>query len=68
MFIKEKSYFIITIIIIICFLLFYKQTSAQREHGKNVTVVVRSMCITQRKIVSNIFRCNKKKMYMQWKI
>ena len=34
------------------------QTSAQREHDKNVSVFVSSMCITQRKIVSNIFMCN----------
>ena len=34
------------------------QTSAQREHDKIVTVVVRSMFIAQRKIVSNIFNCN----------
>ena len=27
--------------------------SAQREHDKNVSVCVISMCITQRKIVSN---------------
>ena len=32
--------------------------SAQREHDKNVTVVVRSMYITKRRIVSNIFKCN----------
>ena len=36
----------------------YNQTSAQREHDTNVTVVVRSMYITLRKIVSNIFKCN----------
>ena len=32
---------------------FYNQTSAQREHNKNVSVFVRRMRITQRKIVSN---------------
>ena len=29
------------------------QTSPQREHDKSVCVIARSMCITQRKIVSN---------------
>ena len=33
-------------------------TSAQGEYDKNVTVVLRNMCITQRKIVRNIFKCN----------
>ena len=36
----------------------YNQTSAQREHNENVCVFVRDMCITQRKIFSNIFKCN----------
>ena len=31
----------------------YNQTSVQRQHAKNVSVFVRSMCITQRKIVCN---------------
>ena len=31
----------------------YNQTSAQREHDKNMCGFVRSMCITQRKIISN---------------
>ena len=31
----------------------HNQTSAQREHDKNVSAFVRSMCITLRKIVSN---------------
>ena len=34
------------------------QPSAQREHDKNVSVFVRGMCITQRIIVSKIFKCN----------
>ena len=33
----------------------------EHEHGKNVTVVVRSMWITQRKIVSNILKYNLRK-------
>ena len=39
-----------------------KQTSAQREHDKNVSVFVRSICITQRKIVSiySVKQCSKK--------
>ena len=38
---------------------FYKQTSAQKKkRDKNVRVFVRSMCVVQRKIVSNIFKCN----------
>ena len=32
--------------------------SAQRERDKNVIVVVRNMCLTQRKIVSNISKRN----------
>ena len=32
--------------------------SAQGEHDKNVTVVMRSMCKTQKKIVSNMLKCN----------
>ena len=31
----------------------YNQTSSQRELDKNVSVLVRGMCITQWKIVSN---------------
>ena len=31
----------------------HHQTTTQREHDKNVSAFVRSMCITQRKIVSN---------------
>ena len=30
----------------------------RREHDKNVTVVARGMCIIQKRIVSNIFKCN----------
>ena len=33
----------------------HEQISAQREHNKNESVFVRVMCITQRKIVSNIY-------------
>ena len=33
------------------------QTSSYREHDKNVSGFVRSMCTTQKKIVSNIFIC-----------
>ena len=36
----------------------YRQTSAQRVPDKNVNVFVGGMCITQRKIVSNTFKCN----------
>ena len=36
----------------------YIQTPAQREFDNNVSGFVRGMCITQRKIVSNIFNCN----------
>ena len=32
--------------------------SAHRERDKNVTLVVRSVFITQSKIVINIFKCN----------
>ena len=32
--------------------------STQREHDKNVSVFMRGMCRTQRKIVNNIFKCN----------
>ena len=35
------------------FLIDYNPTSAQREHDKNVSVFVRGMCITPRKIVKN---------------
>ena len=31
----------------------YSQTSAQIEYDKTVSVFVRSICVTQRKIVSN---------------
>ena len=33
-------------------------SSVQREYAKNVSVFVRFMCISQRKIVSTIFKCN----------
>ena len=36
----------------------HKQMSAPRKHYQNVTVVVRNMCTTQRKIVGNICKCN----------
>ena len=36
----------------------YNHMSAQREHDKNLTVVVRSMCMTPRKIVRNIIKCH----------
>ena len=39
-----------------------RQTSARTEHNKNVSIFVRSMCITQRKIVSNYYfkQCSNK--------
>ena len=40
--------------------------SAQRQHAKNMTVIA-CMCMTQRKIVRNIFKCRLNTMYMQWK-
>ena len=38
---------------VLILILFYKQTLVQRVHDKNVSVFVRGMSITQRKIVCN---------------
>ena len=35
----------------------YDPMSAQKEHDKNVSVFMKGMCITQKKIVSKIFKC-----------
>ena len=37
---------------------FIFNVTAEREYDINVSVLVRGMCPTQRKIVSNIFKCN----------
>ena len=41
------------VVVVVYYSTYCKQTSAQREHDKNVSAFVRSMYITQRKIVSN---------------
>ena len=50
------------IFVLIYNFVFYEQTSAQREYNKNVRVFVSSMCIIQRKIVSNycVKQCSNK--------